>query len=136
MLIFNDSFLSQAITPYLPSPQQFANALHSARLRRRKVINLLNTIQHLLKIDVKILQVSILQIKHPPMDNRIVVILIALLNSSSLENIPTRLDHIQLHKPIKPVVVILDLIQLRLMQTVHVADISKPRVKDSQISRR
>ena len=85
---------------------------------------------------MKVLQQTNLEVKDPPMNDGKVILLITLLNSGCLDDIPARLDHVQLDQPVEPRRIILDLVELLLVQTVHVADVPEPRVEDAQIGGR
>lgn len=85
---------------------------------------------------MKVLQQTNLEVKDPPMNDGKVILLITLLNSGRLDDIPARLDHVQLDQPVEPRRIILDLVELLLVQTIHVANVPEPRVEDAQIGGR
>lgn len=61
------------------------------------------------------------------------VLLIALLDGSSLHNTPARLHHVQLHQAVESRLLVLNSIELLLVQSVDVTDVSQPWVKDTQV---
>lgn len=85
---------------------------------------------------MKVLQQTNLQVKDPPVNNRILILLITLLNSGRLDDIPAGLNYVQLHQPVEPRRLVRDLVELLLVQTVHVADVPEPRVEDAQVGGR
>lgn len=69
------------------------------------------------------------------MHDGILTVLVTLLDSRGLDNIPARLDHIQLNEPVIPRIAVGDPVELLLMQAVDVADVSEPGVEDAQVGR-
>ena len=69
------------------------------------------------------------------MHNGVLVLLIALLDGSSLHNTPARLDNVQLHQAVESSPLVLNSIELLLVQPVDVTDVSQPRVKNAQVGR-
>jgi hypothetical protein len=57
----------------------------------------------------------------------------ALLHRRRLDHIPTLLVYIQLYQPIVLLSLVLNLIKLGLMQAVHVADVTQPRVEQAHV---
>ena len=62
------------------------------------VVDFLNPLQHVLKVDLKILEQTVMQVKDPAVNNGIVVFLEALLDGSSLDDVTARLNDIQLNE--------------------------------------
>lgn len=63
------------------------------------------------------------------------MLLEALLNSSSLDDVSAGLDDIQFNETVIPGALIRNLIQLLLMQAVDITDVSEPRVQQAQVRR-
>lgn len=70
------------------------------------------------------------------MHNGVAVLCILLLHSSRLDDIAALLVHIQLDNAIGFLIGVGDLVQLFLMQPVHVPNVPEPRIQDPQILRR
>lgn len=98
-----------------------------------KVVDLLNAMQHGLMVDLEVLEQAILEVENPPVHNGEVILLIALLHGSGLDDVPTLLDDAQLDQAIVPRVLGGDRVQLGLVQAVHVADVAQPRVQQAQV---
>lgn len=101
-----------------------------------KVINPLNILKLLLKPNLQILQPPIVEPKHPPMHNRIPILLIRLLHRRRLNHVPRLLDDVELNKAIIPLALVIDGAQFLVMQTVHIADVTQPGVQQTKILRR
>lgn len=89
--------------------------------------------QYSLKVNLKILEKSILETKHPSVDNGILVLVPRLLNVSRLDDVATLLDDIQLDQAVVASALVLDRIELLLVKAVHVADVAKPRVQQAEV---
>lgn len=89
-----------------------------------EVVNLLNILQHGLEVNLEILQQAVVEAKDPSVDNGELVLGVALLNGSCLNNITTLLLDVELHEAIVALLLVGDSIQLVLVQSVDVADVS------------
>lgn len=89
--------------------------------------------QHSLKVNLKILEKSILETKHPSVNNGILVLVPRLLDISRLDDVAALLDDIQLDQAVVAGALVLDSIELLLVEAVHVADVAKPRVQQAEV---
>jgi hypothetical protein len=69
------------------------------------------------------------------MNNGILIVLVTLLDSGSFDNIPARLNDVELDQPVVPLVILFNRVELLFMKAIDITDISEPRVQESQISR-
>lgn len=84
-------------------------------------------------IKLEILKQPILEPKHPSMHNRELILCIAQLHRRRLDNIPALLQHVQLNQPVVLGIRILDAVELVLVQTVYVADVTQPGVQEAEV---
>jgi hypothetical protein len=98
-----------------------------------EIVNLLNLVQLPLVIKLEILEQPISKSKHPAMDNRELILRPALLHCCGLDDVPALLVHIELHKTIVLLLVVCNRVELVLVQTVHVADVSQPWVQQAHV---
>jgi hypothetical protein len=104
------------------------------RLRSwREAIYLHHICQCLLKVDLKILQQTVAKVENQAMNDGIAVLLVALLNSSSLDDVSAGLDDVQLNESIVPHISIRNLVELFLMQAIDITNVSKPGIQKSQV---
>ena len=88
-------------------------------------------------VKLEILQQSVSESKDPTVHNRELVLSPTLLHSRRLDHIPTLLIHIQLNELI--VLLFLcaavghNIVELLLVQSVDVADVSEPRVQQTHV---
>jgi len=66
------------------------------------------------------------------MDDRIPMLCVALLDSGSLDHIAALLDNVEFDEAIVPLG-LRDCIQLILVQSVHIANVSEPGVQNSHV---
>lgn len=98
-----------------------------------KVVNLLDITQNRLKVNLKILEQTILEPKHPSVNNGVLVLMPRLLNISRLDDIATLLNNIQLNQSVISLALVRNRIKLLFMQTVNVTNISQPRVQKTKV---
>lgn len=98
-----------------------------------KVVDLLDFLQSGSEVKVEVLELAILEAKHPAVNDGEALVGIRGLHGSRLHDIPALLDDVQLHQAVVPILVILDAIELGLVQPVDIPDVPQPRVQDAQI---
>lgn len=99
----------------------------------RQAVNLLHILQHTLEINVQVPEQAVAEIKDQSTDDGELIIIIALLNSSSLNDVPARLHHVQLNQTVVSLGLILNRVELGLVQAVDVADVAEPWVQQTQV---
>jgi len=67
------------------------------------------------------------------MYNREAVRLVTLLDGRRLDYIACLLNYVQLNKPIVPSVFVGDLVELSLVQTIHITYVPQPRVEQTKV---
>lgn len=102
---------------------------------RRQAVNLLHILQHTLEIDVQVTQQAVAEVKDQSTDDGELIVIIALLNSSGLDDVPAGLHHIQLDQAVISLSIVGNRVELGLVQAVDVADVSEPWVEQAQVSR-
>lgn len=100
-----------------------------------KVVDLLNTLQHALEINVQILQQAVLQVENEAVDDWELVVLEALLHRRSFDDVPAGFDDVQFNQSVVLCVLIRNFVEFGFVQTVHIADISQPWIENSQVGR-
>lgn len=71
--------------------------------------------------------------KHPAVNDRIAVLLVQLLDCGRLDDVPRLLNDVELDEAVISLVLVLDLRELLVVQTVDVADVSQPGVEQSEV---
>lgn len=84
-------------------------------------------------IKLQILQQPIVESKHPPVDDRELILGPTLLHRRRLNHVPTLLMHIQFHQSLVLLLLVLDCFELVLVQAVHIADVSQPGVEQAHV---
>ena len=102
----------------------------------RKTVNFHHILQHGLEIDVEVFKQTILEVEYHAVNDRELIIAIALLDNGCLDDILAGFYHIQLDQSIVSCVLVLDLVEFLLVQAIDVSDVSKPRIEYSQVGRR
>lgn len=67
------------------------------------------------------------------MDNGVLVLLVGLLDGSSLDDVAALLDNVELDKAVVALLLIRNGIKLGFVQTVDIANVSQPGVEQAQI---
>lgn len=102
---------------------------------RGQTIYFLHIRQLSFEIDLEVFQQAVAEIKNPSMNDGVLIFLVALLDSCSLDDVPTGFHHIEFNQTIVPGVLIGNFVEFLLVQAIHVADVSEPRVQQTQVSR-
>jgi hypothetical protein len=84
-------------------------------------------------VKLQILEESIAEAEHPAVDNRELVLGKALLDGCRLDDVPALLNDVDLDETVVFRVFVGDGVELVLVQTVDVADVSQPRVQQTQV---
>lgn len=87
------------------------------------------------EIDLEVFQQTVAEIENPSMNDRVLILLVALLDSRSLDDVPTGFHHIEFNQTIVSRVLLGDSVEFLLVQAINVADVSEPWVKQTQVSR-
>lgn len=98
-----------------------------------EAVNLFHVRQCLLKIDMKILQETVTKVENQAVHDGVAVLLVALLNGGSLDDVSARLNDVQFNESIVSITFIGDLVQLLLVQAIDVANVSQPRIQKAQV---
>lgn len=98
-----------------------------------KVVDLLDLVKHLLKVNLEISEETVAETKDPAVDDGIAVLLVGLLNSGCLDDVAALLDNVEFDEAVITLLLIGNGVELFLVQTVDVADVTKPRVEDSKV---
>ena len=109
--------------------------LSSPDLALSEVVDLLDIVEHLLVIDLEILQQSIIEAKHPAVHYGVLVLGIRLLNSGCLDDVSALLPNTQLDESIVPLGLVLNGVQLLLVEAVDVTNVTEPGVQQAQVLR-
>jgi hypothetical protein len=84
-------------------------------------------------VKLQILEESIAEAEHPAVDNRELVLGKALLDGCRLDDVPALLNDVDLNETVVFRVFVGDGVELVLVQTVDVADVSQPWVQQTQV---
>lgn len=84
-------------------------------------------------IKLEILQKPIFEAENPSVHDRKLILRIAQLHRCCLDDISALLDDVQFDKPVILCFRITDSVELALMQTVDVADVTQPRVQQTEV---
>lgn len=99
----------------------------------RKIVDLLDLSQHVLEINLQIGKQAIVEAKDPAVDNGVVVLLVRLLNGGRLDDVAALLDDVELDEAVVTLLLVGDGVELVLVQTVDVANVSQPRIEKAEV---
>lgn len=98
-----------------------------------QIVNLLDVIQHGLEINLEVLEQAVVEAKDPAVDNGELVLGVALLDGSRLDNVAALLLDVELDEAVIALLLVGDGVELLLVQPVDVADVAQPGVQQAQV---
>lgn len=102
---------------------------------RGQTVYFLHIRQLSLEVNLEVLQQSVAEIENPTVNDGVVILLVALLDSRGLDDVPTGFHHVEFNQTIVSRVLLGDLVEFLLVQAINVADVSEPWVEETQVSR-
>lgn len=105
----------------------------SIQYSSRQVVNLLDVVEHRLKVNLQILEKTVVEAKHPSVHNGELVLAVRLLHVGRLDDVAALLNHVELDQPVISSSLVCDGVELLLVKSVDVTDVSQPRVEEAEI---
>jgi hypothetical protein len=90
-------------------------------------------VQHVLKVDVEVLEQAVAEVKDPAVDDGEAVGRVALLDGGCLDDVVALLNDVELDQALVARVLVGDGVELRLVQAVDVADVAQPGVEQAEV---